>query len=73
MLYVKGGNCLDNAPIESFFGHLKDEIECKKCKTLDGIRAKIDEYMYYYNNNRYQCGLNKMTPLEYKNLIALSY
>ncbi|MBO6087945.1 IS3 family transposase, partial [bacterium] len=36
-------------------------------------RAKIDEYMYYYNNNRYQWGLNKMTPLEYKNLIALSY
>ena len=66
-------NCLDNAPIESFFGHLKDEIEYKKCKTLDEIRAKIDEYMYYYNNNRYQWGLNKMTPLEYKNLIALSY
>lgn len=69
----RSGNCLDNAPIESFFGHLKDEIEYKKCKTLDEIRAKIDEYMYYYNNNRYQWGLNKMTPLEYRNLIALSY
>ncbi|MGN1152582.1 MAG: IS3 family transposase [Candidatus Gastranaerophilaceae bacterium] len=69
----RSGNCLDNAPIESFFGHLKDEIEYKKCKTLDEIRAKIDKYMYYYNNNRYQWGLNKMTPLEYKNLIALSY
>lgn len=69
----RSGNCLDNAPIESFFGHLKDEIEYKKCKTLDEIRAKIDEYMYYYNNNRYQWGLNKMTPLEYKSLIALSY
>lgn len=69
----RSGNCLDNAPIESFFGHLKDEIEYKECKTLDEIRAKIDKYMYYYNNNRYQWGLNKMTPLEYKNLIALSY
>lgn len=69
----RSGNCLDNAPIESFFGHLKDEIEYKKCKTLDEIRAKIDAYMYYYNNSRYQWGLNKMTPLEYKNLIALSY
>ena len=69
----RSGNCLDNAPIESFFGHLKDEIEYKKCKNLDEIRAKIDEYMYYDNNNRYQWGLNKMTPLEYKNLIALSY
>lgn len=69
----RSGNCLDNAPIESFFGHMKDEIEYKDCKTLVEIRAKIDEYMYYYNNNRYQWGLNKMTPLEYKNLIALSY
>ena len=69
----RSGNCLDNAPIESFFGHMKDEIEYKECKTLDEIGAKIDEYMYYYNNNRYQWGLNKMTPLEYKNLIALSY
>ena len=69
----RSGNCLDNAPIESFFGHLKDEINYKECKTLNEIRAKIDEYMYYYNNNRYQWGLNKMTPLEYKNLIALSY
>lgn len=69
----RSGNCLDNAPIESFFGHMKDEMEYKECKTLDEIRAKIDEYMYYYNNNRYQWGLNKMTPLEYKNLIALSY
>ena len=69
----RSGNCLDNTPIESFFGHLKDEIEYKECKTLDEIRAKIDEYMYYYNNSRYQWGLNKMTPLEYKNSIALSY
>ena len=69
----RSGNCLDNAPIESFFGHMKDEMEYKECKTLDEIRAIIDEYMYYYNNNRYQWGLNKMTPLEYKNLIALSY
>ena len=46
----KSGNCLDNAPIESFFGHLKDEMNYKECKTLDEIHAKIDEYMYYYNN-----------------------
>ena len=25
------GNCLDNAPIESFFGHMKNEIELDKC------------------------------------------
>lgn len=65
----RSGNCLDNAPIESFFGHLKDEVDYRECKTLKQIRAKIDEYMYYYNNKRYQWGLNKMTPIEYKNLL----
>lgn len=44
----RSGNCLDNAPIESFFWHLKDEIDYKECKTLDEISAKIDEYMYYF-------------------------
>jgi putative transposase len=29
------GNCWDNAPIESFFGHLKDEVNIKVCKTLE--------------------------------------
>ena len=28
------GNCWDNAPQESFFGHMKDEIKQKSCKTL---------------------------------------
>ena len=68
----RSGNCLDNAPIESFFGHLKDEIEYKKCKTLDEIRAKIDEYMYYYNNERYQWSRNKMTPVQYRSHLLLA-
>ena len=42
----RSGNCLDNAPIESFFGHLK---------------------------GRYQWGLNKMTPCEYRKYLEMSY
>ena len=49
----RSGNCLDNAPIESFFGHLKDEMDYKDCKSLEETRDKIDEYIYYYNNRRY--------------------
>ena len=60
------GNCLDNAPVESFFGHLKDEINYKNCKTFEELKDKIDKYIYYYNNERYQWNLNKMTPMEYK-------
>lgn len=69
----RSGNCLDNAPIESFFGHLKDEVEYKHCKTLEEIRDKIDKYVYYYNNERYQWGLNKMTPNEFKEYLLKSY
>lgn len=58
------GNCLDNAPIESFFGHLKDEIDLKSCQSFEEVKSKVENYIYYYNNERYQWGLNKMTPAE---------
>lgn len=61
------GNCWDNAPQESFFGHLKDEVEYKSCKTLDELKSKINHYMVYYNNYRYQWNLKKMTPIQYRN------
>ncbi len=60
------GNCWDNAPIESFFGHLKDEVDIKACKTLDELRSEISKYITYYNNQRYQWNLKKMTPVQYR-------
>jgi len=48
------GNCLDNAPIESFFGHFKDEVDYKDCRTFEELKAKVAEYMQYYNNERQQ-------------------
>ena len=61
------GNCWDNAPQESFFGHMKDEIDYKSCSTFEELQAMIDEYMDYYNNYRYQWGLKKLTPVQYRN------
>jgi transposase InsO family protein len=61
------GNCWDNAPQESFFGHLKDEANIKACATLEELIKEIDEYMNYYNNYRYQWNLKKMTPVQYRN------
>ena len=61
------GNCIDNAPIESFFGHLKDEIDYKSCKTHTELYSLIKEYMRYYNHKRQQWDLNKMTPVRYRN------
>ena len=58
------GNCLDNAPIESFFGHLKDESEYRKCRNWNELVREIDNYIKYYNDERPQWGLNKKTPAE---------
>jgi len=61
------GNCLDNAPVESFFGHLKDELDLTSCFSLDQVRAVIDAYVDDYNHHRYQWGRKKMAPVEYRN------
>ena len=61
------GNCWDNSPQESFFGHMKDEIAdlIAICITFEEVVARIDDWMDYYNNDRGQWDLLKMTPKEY--------
>ena len=61
------GNCWDNAPQESFFGHMKDEIkyEIAMMKSFDDVRAKLDDWIDYYNNDRYQWELAKLSPKEF--------
>lgn len=61
------GNCIDNAPIESFFGHMKDELDYKSCVSFEELRFVIEEYMRYYNQERKQWERKKMTPVEYRN------
>lgn len=61
------GNCWDNAPQESFFGHLKDETSIKECETFEELVKEITEYIDYYNNFRGQWNLKKMTPVQYRN------
>ena len=60
------GNCLDNAPIESFFGHLKDEVEIRYCKSFEEVREMVPKFIEYYNNDRPQWTLKKMTSKEYR-------
>jgi transposase InsO family protein len=61
------GKCIDNAPIESFFGHFKDEVDYKNCKTFEELKELTEEYVSYYNNGRRQWNIQKMTPVEYRN------
>lgn len=63
------GNCWDNAPIESFFGHMKDEINLIDCKTFQDVVKVIDDYMNYYNNYRYQWSLKRMNPKAYGDML----
>ena len=65
------GNCWDNAPQESFFGHMKDEIDLKSCTTLEDVKKMIDRYITYYNNYRYQWNLKKMAPVQYRNHLLI--
>lgn len=61
------GNCWDNAPQESFFGHLKDEVDIESCETFEELAKEIDNYIDYHNNFRGQWNLKKMTPVQYRN------
>ncbi|WP_422666715.1 IS3 family transposase [Bacillus bingmayongensis] len=61
------GNCLDNAPIESFFGYMKYELDYKDCPTFQSLQQVIEEYMKDYNYYRYQWTLKKMAPVQYRN------
>ncbi len=61
------GNCWDNAPQESFFGHMKDEIRelVASCDTYEQVADVVDDWMDYYNKDRYQWDLEKLSPREY--------
>lgn len=58
------GKCLDNAPIESFFGHMKDELDYIKCKSYEELEEAVKQYIDYYNKERPQWDLNGKTPAE---------
>ena len=66
------GNCWDNAPQESFFGHMKDHIKDKLASATDysEVTAIVDDYMDYYNNERYQWHLAKLSPNEYYKFVT---
>ena len=63
------GNCWDNAPMESFFGHAKDELHLRRCQAFGDVVSEIADYIDYYNNWRPQAGLGKMTPAEFRDYL----
>ena len=55
------GKCIDNGPMEGFWGLLKRERYYKRRFTSrEAIVSMIEEYIYYYNNKRYQRNLGQV-------------
>lgn len=70
----EAGKPTQNAPVESFFGHFKDEVNYKDCNNFQELKDKIDRYVYYYNTNRYQWNNNMLTPNELReHLMSYNY
>ena len=61
------GNCFDNAPMESFWGILKQElIHHRHYRTRREAMAEIVEYIeIFYNRQRLQAGLGYLSPAAY--------
>ena len=61
------GRCIDNAPIESFWGTLKSEMYyLREFQSFEELRKAIEVYIYFYNHQRYQKRLNGLSPLEFR-------
>lgn len=63
------GNCLDNSPMENFFGVMKNEMfygQEKNYKTLDELEKAIIKYIAYYNNERIMEKTKGLSPSNYR-------
>ena len=64
------GNCLDNSPMENFFGKMKNEMFYGyeyTFNTLEELKKEMENYISYYNNQRITTKLKGLTPVEYRN------
>lgn len=62
------GRCIDNGPMEGFWGLLKSEMYyLHKFTAADELTAAIEQYIDFYNTRRYQKRLRCMTPMEFHN------
>ena len=70
------GNCLDNSPMENFFGKMKNEMfygHEYEFETLEQLQKAMEEYIDYYNNERIQVKLKGLTPCQARNQSLYSF
>ena len=61
------GNCYDNAVMENFFGHLKEELfHHVRFLSTDALTAALHEYIRWYNTERISTKLKGLSPVQYR-------
>jgi len=64
------GCCIDNGPMEAFWGTLKAEMYyLHSFLDYDSLKTAIDHYITFYNNSRYQEKLDGLAPLEFRAML----
>jgi putative transposase len=65
------GNCLDNACVENFFGHIKSELlYLHHFETKESVIQAVKRYIHFYNTERFQKKLHNLSPIEYRTQIS---
>jgi transposase InsO family protein len=65
------GRCIDNGPMESFWGTLKcEKYYLHTYPTFEVLKKDIDDYIQFYNYERLQAKLNGLSPMEFRTKAA---
>jgi putative transposase len=60
-------NCYDNAVMENFFGHLKEEFFHRvRFLNTDALAVALHEYIRWYNTERISTKLEGLSPVQYR-------
>ena len=64
------GRCIDNGPMEGFWGILKVEMYYPhRFNDYESLKKAIEDYIWYYNNNRFQEKLHCLAPIEFRQIL----
>ncbi len=60
-------NCYDNAVMENWFGHLKEELfNHTRHTTAEALTEALHDYIHWYNNHRISTRLEGLSPVQYR-------
>lgn len=60
-------NCYDNAVMENFFGHLKEELfHHARFLSTDALTTALHDYIHWYNTERISTKLKGLSPVQYR-------